>query len=134
MAGWLDSKIFALLEGGLDGTSLRQRVLADNIANVDTPNFKRSDVDFENVLQTALKLQDVGHIELKRTSSKHLPGTAAFAGNFVIQDQSTTFRNDGNNVDIEQEMARLAQNTLEYNALTTSLTSHLQMLRQVVQS
>jgi flagellar basal-body rod protein FlgB len=46
MAGWIDTKIFALLEGGLDGLSLRQRVLADNIANNDTPGFKRSDVDF----------------------------------------------------------------------------------------
>jgi flagellar basal-body rod protein FlgB len=52
---------------------------------------------------------------------------------FVIQDNSTTFRNDGNNVDIDLEMTRLAENTLQYNALARSLTSHLGMLRQVIQ-
>lgn len=134
MAGWLDTKIFTLLEGGLDGLSLRNRVLADNIANADTPGFKRSDVNFGNVLQAALGNQDPGQLELKRTSPRHLPGTGSLNGNFVILDQTTTIRNDGNNVDIDQEMTNLAENTLQYNALARSLTSHLAMLRQVIQS
>jgi flagellar basal-body rod protein FlgB len=133
MASWADSKIFTLLEGGLDGLSLRNKVLADNIANVDTPNFKRSDVKFDEVLQNALNPKNAGHIELQRTSPGHLPGTGMPGGSFLIKDKSTTFRNDGNNVDIDLEMARLAQNTLEYNALSRSLTSHLTMLRQVIQ-
>jgi len=133
MAGWLDTKIFTLLEGGLDGLSLRNKVLADNIANVDTPNFKRSDVNFEQVLQNAMQKKDPGHLELKRTSPRHLEGAALMSSQFVIQDNSTTFRNDGNNVDIDLEMTRLAENTLQYNALARSLTSHLGMLRQVIQ-
>lgn len=134
MAGWLDSKVFTMLEGGLDASSLRQKALADNIANVDTPGFKRSDVDFDSVLQAALKNKDTGDITLKRTSSRHFPGTGMVSGNFVIQDNSTTFRNDGNNVDIDLEMTRLAENTLQYNALSSALTSQLGMLRQVIQS
>lgn len=134
MAGWLDSKVFTMLEGGLDASSLRQKALADNIANVDTPGFKRSDVDFDSVLQAALKNKDAGDITLKRTSSRHFPGTGMVSGNFVIQDNSTTFRNDGNNVDIDLEMTRLAENTLQYNALSSALTSQLGMLRQVIQS
>jgi flagellar basal-body rod protein FlgB len=133
MAGWTDSKIFTLLEGGLDGLSLRNKVLADNIANVDTPNFKRSDINFEEVLQQALKVKDAGHIELQRTSPRHLPGIGISGDSLIIKDKRTTFRNDGNNVDIDMEMARLAQNTLEYNALSRSFTSHLAMLRQVIQ-
>ena len=54
MSSWLDTKVLNILEGGLDGLSLRNKVLADNIANVDTPNFKKSDVNFEAVLQTAI--------------------------------------------------------------------------------
>lgn len=134
MAGWLDTKIFNIMEGGLDGTSLRNRVLADNIANEDTPRFKRSDVNFENVLQAALKTKDAGQIDLKRTSSRHLPGIGMPGGDFVIQDLSTTIRNDGNNVDIDREMVYLAENTLQYNAIARSLTSHLGMLRQAIQS
>jgi len=133
MASWVDSKIFTLLEGGLDGLSLRNRVLADNIANADTPNFKRSDVSFDNVLQAALQKKDAGQITLKRTSSLHMSATGMTRDNFVIQDQNTTFRNDGNNVDIDIEMTKLAENTLHYNALSRSLSSHLSMLKQVIQ-
>lgn len=134
MASWLDSKIINLLEAGLNGLSLRNKVLADNIANVDTPNFKRSDVKFENVLQDALKTPNPGNIELKRTSPLHIAGIRGFSDSFIYTDHSTAFRNDGNNVDIDLEMARLAENTLQYNALATSLTSHLNMYRQVIQS
>jgi len=134
MGNWLDSSVLKLLEGGLDGLSLRNKVIADNIANVDTPGFKRSDVNFNEVLQAALGKEGLAGIELRRTSPGHLPGIGTFSGNFVIKDTSTTFRNDGNNVDIDMEMARLAQNTLHYNALSTALTSHLMMLRQVIQS
>ncbi|MGI6450307.1 MAG: flagellar basal body rod protein FlgB [Desulfitobacteriia bacterium] len=134
MAGWLDSKIINLLEGGLDGLSLRHKVLADNIANIDTPGFKRSDVNFAEVLQATLEGGKTGSIELKRTLPQHLPGIGFFNDNLVVQDNSTAFRNDGNNVDIDQEMARLAQNTLQYNALASALTSHLNLLRQVIQS
>ncbi len=133
MSNWLDSKIFTLLEGGLDGLSLRQKVLADNIANVDTPKFKRSDIDFDRILLAAIQSKDVGDIELRRSSPKHFSGVGMTGGNFVIQDKSTTFRNDGNNVDIDLEMAKLAENTIQYNALTRSLTSHITMLRQVIQ-
>lgn len=133
MTNWLDSRIFTLLEGGLDGLSLRNKVMADNIANVDTPNFKRSDVNFEKVLQAALKDNDPSNIQLRRTAAAHIPATTV-NGNFVVQDNSTSFRNDGNNVDIDMEMTKLAQNSIQYNALSTAFTSQINMLRQVIQS
>lgn len=133
MVNWIDSKVFTLLEGGLDGLGLRNRVLADNVANVDTPGFKRSDVQFDKVLEAALQKKDAGQIMLKTTYPQHMKATGLTSTNFVIQDQNTTFRNDGNNVDIDMEMTKLAENTLHYNALTRSLSSHLAMLRQVIQ-
>lgn len=54
MAGWLDGPMLTALEKGLDASSLRQKVLSDNVANVDTPNFKRSDVDFQTVLGSVI--------------------------------------------------------------------------------
>ena len=133
MTNWLDSKMFTLLEGGLDGLSLRNRVIADNIANVDTPNFKRSDVNFDKVLQAALEQKDPDTIQLRRTNASHIPASGVFNGSFVVQDNSTTFRNDGNNVDIDIEMSKLAENTLHYNALSRALTSQISLLRQVIQ-
>lgn len=133
MADWLDSKILTLLEGGLDALSLRNRVLANNIANVDTPNFKRSDVNFEAVLKAAVAKNSGSQLPLKRTSPRHLPGIGTFTGEFVVRDNSTIFRNDGNNVDIDLEMTRLAENTLHYNALTRALTAQLGLLKQAIQ-
>lgn len=133
MTNWLDSKIFTLLEGGLDGLSLRNKVIADNIANVDTPNFKRSDVNFEKVLQAALKDKEPNNIQLRRTRAAHIPATT-INGNFVVQDNSSSFRNDGNNVDIDIEMTKMAQNSIHYNALSAAYTSQINMLRQVIQS
>jgi flagellar basal-body rod protein FlgB len=134
MAGWLDSKMLTLLEGGLDGLSLRNKVLADNIANVDTPNFKRSDVDFDKVLQAAMGDEDAGTLELKRTSPRHLAGVPLAGDGFVVPDLGTAFRNDGNNVDIDSEMTKLAENTLQYNALARALTSQFALLKQATES
>ncbi|UWG98348.1 flagellar basal body rod protein FlgB [Dehalobacter sp. DCM] len=133
MAGWLDSPLFKLMERGLDGTSLRQRVLANNIANNDTPDYKRSDLQFDAYLQAALNDSEStvttvgtepGHIPI--TINKHL------TDNYVVQDNHTTYRNDGNNVDIDTEMTRMVENQLQYNALSSMITQHLTLLKQAV--
>lgn len=131
MPGWLDSPNLTALEKGLDASSLRQKVLADNVANVDTPNFKRSDVDFQAVLNSALGNNEAS-LPLKRTSPRHLPGVAEPASPAVVQDNSTTLRNDGNNVDIDREMANVAENGIYYNSLTQALSSQLGLLRMVI--
>lgn len=129
MAGWLDSKILNQLESALNATSLRNKVLADNIANIDTPHFKRSDVNFQAILAESMP-KDQG-VALKKTSARHLSGNR-FPGAAVVQDNSSSYRRDGNNVDIDLEMTRLAENTLQYNALARIYSSQLNLLRQVV--
>ncbi len=99
MSGWLDGPVLSVLEKGLDASSLRQKVLADNVANVDTPEFKRSDVNFQAVLDTALG-GEAGTLPLRMTLPQHLPGLSGEAP-AVVRDNSTTLRNDGNNVDID---------------------------------
>lgn len=106
-----------LLERALDGATLRQQVLADNIANVDTPSFKRSDVPFQEVLaRTALTSDRL--LSLRTTHRGHVGSGAAEAPRFtVVRDVGTASRADGNNVDVEAEMTYLAQNQLYYEAV-----------------
>jgi len=130
MPGWLDNPLLNRLEKGLDASSLRQKVLANNMANVDTPGFKRSDVDFAAVFGEALGGEQ---LPLKATSPLHLTGVAGGEESVVRTDNRTTLRNDGNNVDIDREMANVAENSLYYNGVTRSLSAQLELLRMVIQ-
>lgn len=132
MSGWLDTPVMNVLNKGLDASSQRQRVLSNNVANADTPNFKRSDVNFEKVLGQALG--EVGDdLPLKVTSPLHLQKSDAANLSGVVTDQSSTFRTDGNNVDIEREMTNVAENGLYYNSVTQAVSSQLGLLRMVIQ-
>lgn len=131
MSGWLDGSALTVLQKGLEASSLRQQVLANNIANIDTPNFKRSDVNFQDVLGAALGKQS-GTLLLKSTSPQHLFGIAEGGGSGIVVDQSTSMRNDGNNVDIDSEMTNVAENGLYYNSLTNAISQQLGLLRMVI--
>lgn len=123
-----------VLSRSLDALATRQKVTANNVANVDTPNFKASEVRFENVLRRALEGNDGGNVLLARTSAGHmLPGGASSLSlqPEVVELSSTTLRNDGNNVDIEREMATLATTTLEFNALAEVLSRRFSMHRMI---
>ena len=130
MSGWLNTPNLQMLEKGLDATSLRHRVLSHNVANVDTPDYKRSDVDFSAIFADATG----DGLTLKKTSPRHLDGVMSSANKAVVTDNSTTIRNDGNNVSIEQEMTWLAENSIQYNSIARAITSELGKLRTVIQS
>lgn len=120
------------LEKALEGTALRHRAIANNIANVDTPGYKRMEVYFEEELQRALSGNGIAG---RRTHPAHLPiGSADPAGvtPTVVTDPSTSYRLDGNNVDIDIEMAKLAKNTLLYNALVQEVAAELGRLRTAI--
>lgn len=131
MSGWLNGPVLNVLQKGLDASSLRQQVLANNISNVDTPNFKASDVDFQKVLGAALNSND-GSLQMKLTLPQHLPGLAAGSGSEIVTDQSTSLRNDGNNVDVDSQMSKVAENGLYYESLTQAISSQLGLLRLVI--
>ncbi|ERL03596.1 flagellar basal-body rod protein FlgB [Mitsuokella sp. oral taxon 131 str. W9106] len=124
------------LARGLAASSLRQEVISNNMANVNTPNFKRSEVRFEDMLAKELALDDgSGRMQVVRTHDRHLPirpiGTAR---PIVEEDGQTTMRVDKNNVDIDIEMASLAKNQLYYNAMATELGSYVSRLKGVITS
>lgn len=131
MSGWLNGPVLNVLQKGLEASSMRQQVLSNNVANIDTPNFKRSDVDFQAVLSTVLG-EKGGPLSMKITSMRHFPGGPDWSRSGVVTDQSTSMRNDGNNVDIDREMTNVAENGLYYNSLTRAISSQLGLLRTVL--
>lgn len=125
-----------VLEKGLDAYSTRANVLANNIANVNTPNYKRQDVQFESVLREALSEGSSPKLEGTITNSKHFkinsaPELETMRAN-VIREDDTTMRNDGNSVDIEKEQGELAKNNIRYQFATTRLTQNFYILKNVI--
>jgi len=119
----------ARLKGAIAAAELRQQVIADNIANVDTPGFKRSEVLFEELL--ASRMGSRPKLEARRTHEKHIPfgRQGSVVRPKLVTDQSTAMNNNTNNVDIDREMALLAKNQLRYNALIQQLNHEISMLR-----
>ena len=123
-----------ILSRGLDASMLRHNILADNIANIDTPGFKRSDVSFQVELQRALA--PASRIEMIRTAKRHFETEPTRdpmkVRPRVYAETDTWTRNDLNNVDPEVEMAHIGQNTMYYQVLTNRISSKFRTLRDVV--
>ncbi len=125
------------LQRGLAAASLRQEVISNNVANVNTPRFKKSDVVFEELLAKEIygDPEDGKRLKMVRTNDKHLPMEVSFKAAPAIElDDSTTMRVDKNNVDIDIEMANLAKNQLYYNSLAAQLKGHFAKLKNVITS
>lgn len=115
---------------GLDAAALRQQVTAHNLANLNTPNFKRSDVSFEDEL---LRARQQSGLPLARTHDKHFPlPPHPEVSASVKTDTTTTRRIDGNNVDLEREMLNLVSNQLRYNAYVQRLNGRFDNWRFVI--
>ncbi|RMH56225.1 MAG: flagellar basal body rod protein FlgB [Candidatus Hydrogenedentota bacterium] len=123
-----------ILGNAMGYAMLRHEVLADNIANIDTPGFKRSDVSFQYELQRAL--DESPRIEMQRTSDRHFetqpPHDPLRVKPKVFAELDTWSRNDKNNVDPEVEMSRLAENTLYYQVLVNRMSDTMRNLRNIV--
>lgn len=122
-----------LLEKAIDASVLKSEAISQNISNVDTPNYKRKDVKFEEILRETL---DTGGVKGVRTDPRHIPIGEADFSNInpkVTEDASrNNMRLDGNNVDINTEMAQLAKNTIKYNALVKKLGGQYKKLISVI--
>ncbi|MFD0671744.1 flagellar basal body rod protein FlgB [Cohnella sp. GCM10027633] len=126
---------FQRLESAINAASMRQRVLANNIANVDTPHYKRSDVAFEEMLTQAIGNQDglQGTLPGRVTNAKHIPingsSSAAVPKPLVVTEDSTSINNNRNNVDIDKEMSLMAENQLRYNLFVQQVNHEVKMMR-----
>ena len=127
------SKALDVMQRGMGAANLRQEVISHNIANVNTPNFKKSDVIFEDLLAKELDLDATGRLKVVRTHDRHMP--IAFRGRAAAKvelDPSSSMRYDKNNVDIDVEMASLAKNSLYFNALARQVGAEFSRMRTVV--
>jgi flagellar basal-body rod protein FlgB len=110
-----------ILSRAMDVALLRRRVIADNIANSDTPHFKRSVVNFESQLKRALESETVKRFPNLMTHPRHIafqrPMDYREVRPIRFLDYLTTSKNNGNNVDIEQESMDLLQNQLLYQTV-----------------
>jgi flagellar basal-body rod protein FlgB len=118
-----------LVQRALDASSMAHTVIANNIANVDTPGFKRSEVVFNEQLRSAMQARQDGaqQLQMTRTDPGHIgldqvPELSSIRPK-IVTDLTSSLRNDGNNVDIDTEVALLAQNTVWYQALA-QITQH----------
>lgn len=117
-----------VLAKSADAAYLRNEIIGDNIANVDTPGYKRQDVSFEQDLAIALKNSRYKSLDEKVSSVKlnHIKGR-------VYTDSANySYRLDGNNVDIDNENVELASNQLKYNGIIQSIDSEFDNLKSVM--
>src|SRR4051812_27542033 len=123
----LFSNTFRVLEKSLDYSSAKQKVISQNIANVDTPNYKAKDVvkdSFQNALQAS--------IETYRTDSRHINFNTERSDSTIVTQQNGSYNNNGNSVDVDKEMTDLATNQIYYNALSDRLSGKFSSLQNVI--
>lgn len=131
------SSNFNYLPRAMTAASIRQEVIANNVANVNTPNYRKSDVNFEDLLAREIYGDELnGKLKPVRTHDKHLPAAPLkfHAEPTVIQDNSTIMRVDENNVDIDIEMATLAKNQIYYNAAVTQFNGSVSRIKNSITS
>ena len=115
-----------LLHRTMSVNLMRQDVIANNIANADTPNFKRADVNYESALRRALESGEQGGLRGAYTDDKHIPFEKNIDYRTVrprrVLDFLTTAKNNGNNVDIEVESSNYITAQLAYNLMVNSVS------------
>jgi len=123
-------KAFGVHEASLNIKGQRAEVLANNLANADTPNFKARDIDFKQALQMASTSQQAG---LKRTHANHIDssiGTEIPGLSYRIPLQPDT--GDGNSVEAQVEQTKFAENAMQYQASLTFLTGRIKGLMAAI--
>lgn len=120
----------------MDGLSMRQKAIAENIANADTPHYKRFEVAYEGQLKRAISAPGTFDVPLAATHPLHFridgPQSLDEFEAVVGRSSETTMRNDGNNVDVDAEMTRLAQTSITYNAMADLMKRSMEGLKSVI--
>jgi flagellar basal-body rod protein FlgB len=123
-------KAIDLQKKALDASWLRQSVLSNNIANVNTPGYKRQDVEFESMLSDFLSSSK---LMMSKTHPKHMD-THGIGEAHIYTETGTSLRIDGNNVNIDTEMAEIAKNSIKYNAMATDVNNQIRRLKAAIRT
>lgn len=133
---FFNNRSMSLIEKSLDTASLRQNLISNNIANAETPGYKRKDVRFETVLSKAMGTNPMGFVG-RRTDIRHFEiRTRGIRDPMskIVEESSYRMLNNENNVDLDYEMAELAKNALKYNTLVQRMNDELSLYRTAIQS
>lgn len=127
----LIDRAFSIHDDAMMLRSQRSSILAANIANADTPNYKARDMDFQAMLQQ-IETEQGGNLSLATTDQRHIsPGSSSLSS-------AIKFRNplhpslDGNTVDMHAEQARFSQNALQYQSSLTMLNSKIRGIQLAI--
>ena len=124
---------FAFQEKALGLRAYRQQVLAGNIANADTPNYKARDFEFSSALQSAMSGRREGGLAMATTASRHLAGSSE-AGPTQLQYRTPMQASvDGNTVEMDVERSAFAENAIRYEAGLTFITGRIKTLMSAIQ-
>lgn len=115
------------LENAISYSTAKQKVISNNIANIDTPNYKAQDVRFNKFLTN-----EMSKFNAIKTNEKHIDFGSASGGHLIVTRNNTNYQHNGNNVDIDQEMTEMAKNQIQYNALIDRLSSKYNSLKTVI--
>jgi flagellar basal-body rod protein FlgB len=121
--GVLTDGIMRLLEKSLDWRVQNQEVIAGNIANLDTPNYARKEMDFDHILNSYTR-GNLQAVSLSQTDPGHLGGAKPGPG--LVQETSEE-------VDLDQEIVRMSENQLAYHASVQMLIKKLDTLRTAIE-
>lgn len=115
------------LENALGRADIKQKVLTNNIANIDTPNYKAKKVSFRNLLD-----QETSNLEAVKTDYRHVDFTGSGDDYSIVSSSNTSYQQNGNNVDIDKEMTDLAENQINYQALVERMSGKFNSLKTVL--
>lgn len=119
-----------VLKTAADASWLREEVLTNNIANVDTPNYKRQDVEFTTYLKSAL--EQAGTPASMLTQKVNEANLSGITTRTYTENTTLSYRMDGNNVDLSTENAELAAEQINYNALIDSMNNEFTRMKAVL--
>ncbi|MBN4067670.1 MAG: flagellar basal body rod protein FlgB [Alkaliphilus sp.] len=125
-------KNIGLLTSAANASWKRNEVIANNIANVNTPNFKKSSLKFEELLQNYLNSSTLAG---KTTNERHITIGNKLSDDIkfeIVKHNDYSTRRDGNNVEIDVEMAEMAKNSITYNTIIAKMNADLRRLRTVI--
>ena len=120
--GILFNDTIQVLTAMLNGTSLRHEVLSRNIANLETPGYRAQDVSFRSALRSAM-------LEGPGEPGEAPPEPGPHVRPVIQTEPGRSVRHDGNTVDLDRQMVKVAQNAMHHNALVQLMNSRFNLLR-----
>ena len=133
------SRTATLLKDAMNYRSMRQDMIASNIANADTPNYKPRDISFEQALvakKADLLKSNEHQLKMAQTNSSHIKPQeekTSFKPTLFFRDGHMA-RNDGNSVDIDVETTEMSKNSIMFNALVSALKKDSQIYKSVIEA